>query len=265
MTLSDTGQNRGAASAGGRAMPGCSTRRRATASRPSPAGIDLEIAAGETVALVGETGAGKSTMVKLLARFYDPDQGSVSVDGARPPALDLGAYRRQLGYVPQEPFLFSGTIRDNIAYGRPEASDAEVEAAARAVGAHEFIAELPGGYHHAAVRAGPVALVRPAPAASPWPGPSWSTRPSSSWTRPPPTSTWPPRPGSPPPCGGWPGPDHGGHRPPTADCANGRPHRGPATRGQVVEDGSHDELLALGGRYAAMWEAFELVSQASVA
>jgi ATP-binding cassette subfamily B protein len=111
-------------------------------------GIDLRITAGETVALVGETGAGKSTVMKLLARFYDPDDGSVEVDGHDLRAIDLHAFRLQLGYVPQEAFLFSGTIRDNVAYGRPEASDAEVEAAARAVGAHEFIAHLSGGYHH---------------------------------------------------------------------------------------------------------------------
>ncbi|MFZ0179936.1 MAG: ABC transporter ATP-binding protein, partial [Candidatus Dormiibacterota bacterium] len=111
-------------------------------------GIDLQIAAGETVALVGETGAGKSTVMKLLARFYDPDEGSVEVDGHDLRAIDLHSFRLQLGYVPQEAFLFSGTIRDNIAYGRPEASDAEVEAAARTVGAHEFIARLSDGYHH---------------------------------------------------------------------------------------------------------------------
>jgi ATP-binding cassette subfamily B protein len=110
--------------------------------------IDLEIGAGETVALVGETGAGKSTLVKLLARFYDPDRGSVRVDGVDLRQLDLPAFRHQLGYVPQEAFLFTGTIRDNIAYGRPDATNAEVEAAARAVGAHDFIAALPGAYHH---------------------------------------------------------------------------------------------------------------------
>ena len=91
---------------------------------------------------------GKSTIVKLVARFYDVTGGQVLIDGTPITDLDLRAYRRRLGYVPQEPFLFSGTIRDNIAYGRPDASDAEVEQAARAVGAHEFVAELPGGYLH---------------------------------------------------------------------------------------------------------------------
>ena len=110
------------------------------------AGVDLHIAAGETVALVGETGAGKSTIVKLLARFYDPTAGQVTVDDIDLRDIDLGAFRRQLGVVPQEAFLFTGTVRDNIAYGRPEASPAQVEAAARAVGAHEFVASLPQGY-----------------------------------------------------------------------------------------------------------------------
>jgi ATP-binding cassette subfamily B protein len=110
--------------------------------------IDLRIDAGETVALVGETGAGKSTLIKLLSRFYDPDQGSVRVDGIDLRELDLPAYRHQLGYVPQEAFLFTGTVRDNIAYGRFDATNAEVEAAARAVGAHDVVAALPGGYLH---------------------------------------------------------------------------------------------------------------------
>jgi ATP-binding cassette, subfamily B, bacterial len=112
------------------------------------AGVDLTIEPGETVALVGETGAGKSSLVKLLARFYDPTAGRVVVDGHDLRSLDLAAYRRQIGYVPQEDFLFRGTVRDNIAYGRPEASQEEVEEAARAVGAHELITRLPGGYDH---------------------------------------------------------------------------------------------------------------------
>ena len=108
--------------------------------------VDLHISAGQSVALVGETGAGKSTIVKLLARFYDPSNGRVLVDGHPLTSLDLQAYRSQLGYVPQEAFLFGGTIRDNIAYGRPDATDDEVEAAARAVGADAFISRLPGRY-----------------------------------------------------------------------------------------------------------------------
>ena len=111
-------------------------------------GLQLKVRPGETVALVGETGAGKSTVMKLLIRFYDPDAGSVRVDGRELRGLDLTGYRRQLGYVPQEAFLFTGSIRDNIAYGRPDADDAVVEAAARAVGAHDFIATLDGGYRH---------------------------------------------------------------------------------------------------------------------
>ncbi|MFE7889939.1 ABC transporter ATP-binding protein [Streptomyces sp. NPDC057412] len=111
-------------------------------------GIDLRIPAGQTVAFVGETGAGKSTLVKLVARFYDPSEGRVTVDGTDVRDLDLTSYRHRLGVVPQEAYLFPGTVRDAIAYGRPDATDAEVEAAARAVGAHEMIATLDGGYLH---------------------------------------------------------------------------------------------------------------------
>ncbi|WP_193473336.1 ABC transporter ATP-binding protein [Streptomyces griseomycini] len=111
-------------------------------------GIDLRIPAGQTVAFVGETGAGKSTLVKLVARFYDPTGGRVTVDGTDVRDLDITAYRHRLGVVPQEAYLFPGTVRDAIAYGRPDATDAEVEAAARVVGAHEMIATLEGGYLH---------------------------------------------------------------------------------------------------------------------
>lgn len=111
-------------------------------------GVDLRIPAGQTVAFVGETGAGKSTLVKLVARFYDPTGGRVTVDGTDLRALDLTSYRHRLGVVPQEAYLFQGTVRDAIAYGRPDATDADVEAAARAVGAHDMIATLDGGYLH---------------------------------------------------------------------------------------------------------------------
>jgi ATP-binding cassette subfamily B protein len=111
-------------------------------------GVNLRIPAGQTVAFVGETGAGKSTLVKLVARFYDPTGGRVLVDGADLRDLDLTAYRHRLGVVPQEAYLFPGTVRDAIAYGRPGASDTEVEAAARAVGAHAMVATLDGGYLH---------------------------------------------------------------------------------------------------------------------
>jgi len=111
-------------------------------------GVDLTIASGETVALVGQTGAGKSTLVKLVARFYDVTSGSVLVDGTDVREYDLSKYRQQLGVVPQEPYLFAGTVRDAIAYGRPDATDAEVEAAARGVGAIEMISRLPAGFMH---------------------------------------------------------------------------------------------------------------------
>jgi len=111
-------------------------------------GINLTIEPGETVALVGQTGAGKSTLVKLIARFYDVTSGQVLVDGTDVRDYDLASYRHQLGVVPQESYLFAGTVRDSIAYARPDASDAEVEVAARATGAHEMITRLHGGYSH---------------------------------------------------------------------------------------------------------------------
>ncbi len=109
-------------------------------------GIDLDVAAGTTVALVGHTGAGKSTIAKLLARFYDPTHGRITLDGADLRHVTQASLRRQLGVVPQEGFLFAGTVRDNIAFGRPDATTAEVLAAAGAVGAHDFIADLEDGY-----------------------------------------------------------------------------------------------------------------------
>ena len=108
--------------------------------------VSLVVPPGQTLALVGETGAGKSTLAKLVARFYDPDDGRVLIDGYDLRDVTERSLRSQLGIVPQESFLFSGTIGDNIAFGRPDATDDEVRAAAQAVGAHEFIERLPDGY-----------------------------------------------------------------------------------------------------------------------
>jgi ATP-binding cassette subfamily B protein len=108
--------------------------------------VDIVIPPGMTVALVGATGAGKSTFVKLVARFHDPTSGRVLVDGHDLRDVTERSLRSQLGMVPQEGFLFSGTIRDNIAFGKPDATDEQVEEAAQAVGAHAFITGLPGGY-----------------------------------------------------------------------------------------------------------------------
>lgn len=108
--------------------------------------LNLSIPAGQTVALVGQTGAGKSTLAKLIARFYDVTSGSVTLDGVDLRQLGTGDLRRNIVMVTQEAFLFSGSVADNIALGRPDASREEIEAAAKAVGAHEFISELPEGY-----------------------------------------------------------------------------------------------------------------------
>jgi ATP-binding cassette subfamily B protein len=108
--------------------------------------IDLVIPAGQTVALVGSTGAGKSTFAKLVSRFYDPTVGSVLVDGHDLRSVQTHSLRSQMGIVPQEGFLFSGTVRENIAFGRPDASDADVASAAQAVGADGFIEALEHGY-----------------------------------------------------------------------------------------------------------------------
>ncbi|MDX3194541.1 ABC transporter ATP-binding protein [Streptomyces sp. MN03-5084-2B] len=118
----------------------------AGAETPALAEFSLDVAAGETIALVGATGAGKSTAVKLVARYYDVTGGEVRIDGTDVREYELAGLRRRMGVVPQEAHLFSGTVADNVRYGRPSASDAEVEAAVRAVGALDGVAALPSGF-----------------------------------------------------------------------------------------------------------------------
>ena len=119
-------------------------------------GISLDVPAGTTVALVGHTGAGKSTIAKLLARFYEPRSGRITIDGYDLNDVTQESLRRQLGVVPQEGFLFAGTVRDNIAFGKPDATDEEIVRAAKTVGAHDFIIaargrlrDEPAGARHA--------------------------------------------------------------------------------------------------------------------
>jgi len=109
-------------------------------------GIDLDVRPGEYIGIVGRSGVGKTTLMHLLCRFYEPDHGSIEIDGVDARQFRLDDFRRQIGLVLQEPFLFSGTISENISYGRPGADPAEVIAAARAAGAHEFIVQKPDGY-----------------------------------------------------------------------------------------------------------------------
>jgi ATP-binding cassette subfamily B protein len=109
-------------------------------------GVDLVVAPGETVALVGPSGAGKTTILQLLLRFYDPQHGRVTIDGIDLKSMMRDDFRRSIALVPQDPVIFAASARENIRFGRPDATDAEVTAAAQAAAAHDFLAALPQGY-----------------------------------------------------------------------------------------------------------------------
>jgi ATP-binding cassette subfamily B protein len=115
-------------------------------SRPVLRDVDLELEAGKVVALIGHTGAGKTTLASLVPRFYDVQAGRVTIDGADVRDVTLASLRREIGVIAQDPFLFSASVRENIAFGRADATDEEIERAARQAQAHEFVEQLPDGY-----------------------------------------------------------------------------------------------------------------------
>ena len=133
-------------------------------------GFSLHVPAGETHAIVGSTGSGKSTVLKLLLRLYEPDRGAITVDGVPIEQLTFSSLRGATGFVPQDVFLFHGTVRDNIAYGRPDATDEQIRRAAELAEADTFIRAMPHGYDEHGRRARPEALGRPASAHHDRPG-----------------------------------------------------------------------------------------------
>ncbi len=226
-------------------------------------GVCLHVAPGETVALVGATGAGKSTLVKLLARYYDVGQGAVLVDGVDLRRFALADYRHRLGVVPQEPHLFTGDVATNIAYGRPDASPAEIERAARTVGALDLVRGLPGGFRHPVgergqgLSAGQRQLV--ALARAELVDPDLLIFDEATAALDPATET---------------AVLAAGDRLTSRRTAFVVAHRlATAARsdrvvvlhgGRIVEQGPHAELVAAGGRYAVLWRAGELEPVAEV-
>ncbi len=166
-----------AAAAGGGRVSLQRVTLRYDGAEPSLSNIDLEVQPGRTVALVGPTASGKTSLVGLLARLYDPSEGRVVIDGADIREVDLASLRHEIAFVADDSFLFSDTVAGNIAYARPDATQEQIEAAARRAQAHGFISALPDGYETVVGERG---LPSRAASASAWrsPGPCWPSRAS---------------------------------------------------------------------------------------
>ncbi|MBA4505534.1 ABC transporter ATP-binding protein, partial [Corynebacterium sanguinis] len=255
-TVPDTGTSAGAASAarGPLSFDNVSFSYHPQAPEPTTvlSGVNLTLEPGRTVALVGPTGAGKSTVVKLLARFYDPTRGVVRASSSDIASFPLSDWRRALAQVPQESYLFPGTVADNIAYGVNDATDADIEAAVERIGALDIIASIPGGFNHLVGERGrglssgqrqiialaraemlhPDVVLLDEATATLDPATERAVLDAAEHTTVGRTSVIV------------------AHRLATASRAD---RILVVNEGRIIEDGTHDELLSTGGHYARMW------------